>query len=37
MEDVDAHPGDGVFFYGFFMESGEINPDTLLLDDAGPG
>jgi len=37
LEEVDTHPGDGVFFYGFFMESGVINPNTLLLEDAGPG
>ena len=29
--------GDGAFFYGFFLESGTIHPDTLLLEDAGPG
>jgi hypothetical protein len=37
LEEVDASPGDGAFFYGFFMESGVIQPDTLLLEDAGPG
>ena len=37
IEDVDQSSGDGVYFYGFYMESGEINPDTLLLEDAAPG
>ena len=37
VEEVDTHPGDGVFFYGFFMESGEVNGNTLSLEDAGPG
>jgi hypothetical protein len=34
---VNTSPGDGVFFYGLFLESGRIDEESLLLDDARPG
>jgi len=37
MSEVDRNAGDGVFFYGLYMESGQIDMNTLTLVDASPG
>ena len=36
LEEVDIDAGEGVFFYGLYMESGRIDEETLLLEDALP-